>query len=402
MQQSAPQDTPISSVNLNGVSNELWSYRDVTFASLDDGSNYAIESQKWFSTDNTITPSSANLKPVAGAEYTFIITLKANDGYFFPSKSEEASVFYGGTLSVNGIQHDNGVAVIGSDGKSLSVTMFPLTKVKGVTPPQDQSVDEVIIDSVKFDYQPGDAPQYSARRSSPDSIDIMYECWEEIENGVPVASWYSDDSKNAALGSNLITQFEAGKTYTYSILLKTKDGYIFSSSCNVTVNGSKVDPKNVLISNENRNLLAIAVQTIQPTAPEYKITEGDGSVWTQKSGKNLTFRANGDLKKLTGVKVDSKLLSADQYTAESGSTVVTLKGSFLKTLSVGKHTLTVVYSDGDCSASFEVKAAQTGTGKDKVPKTGDSGSLIVFSAVLLVSGTAMGIITFDSRKKNRR
>ena len=46
---AAPGDTDITEVNLNGVSNELWSNKDVTFATLDEESNYTIESQKWYS-----------------------------------------------------------------------------------------------------------------------------------------------------------------------------------------------------------------------------------------------------------------------------------------------------------------------------------------------------------------
>ncbi len=93
------------------------------------------------------------------------------------------------------------------------------------------------------------------------------------------------------------------------------------------------------------------------TSPDYKITEGANGTWTQNSGGTLRFAANGDLSKFTGVQVDGKLLTADQYTAASGSTVVTLKASYLTTLSAGKHTLTVVYTDGDCSTEFELQSA---------------------------------------------
>lgn len=64
--------------------------------------------------------------------------------------------------------------------------------------------------------------------------------------------------------------------------------------------------------------------------------------------------ANGDFSKFTGVKVDSALIAADKYTAVSGSTVITLKKDYLDTLSVGKHTLTVVYNDGDCKKEQKI------------------------------------------------
>ena len=43
-------------------------------------------------------------------------------------------------------------------------------------------------------------------------------------------------------------------------------------------------------------------------------------------------------------------------------TVITLKKDYLSTLSVGKHTLTIVYNDGECSTEFEIKKASTISG----------------------------------------
>lgn len=87
------------------------------------------------------------------------------------------------------------------------------------------------------------------------------------------------------------------------------------------------------------------------------IIEGTNGSWTKNSDKTLIFRANGDFSKFTGVKVDGTLIDAKNYTSVSGSTVITLKADYLNTLSVGTHTLTVVYNDGECSTNFEVKQA---------------------------------------------
>ena len=53
--------------------------------------------------------------------------------------------------------------------------------------------------------------------------------------------------------------------------------------------------------------------------------------------------------------VDGTLLASDQYAYENGSLIVNLKPSCLNTLSVGKHTLTVQFTDGEASAVFLVK-----------------------------------------------
>ena len=103
----------------------------------------------------------------------------------------------------------------------------------------------------------------------------------------------------------------------------------------------------------------------------YKFIEGANGSWTKNSGKNLGFKVNGEISRFTGVKVDGALIGNDKYTAVSGSTVVTLKKDYLETLSVGKHTLSVVYTDGECTTEFEVIAdtKPTTPEEDKKPGT---------------------------------
>lgn len=103
----------------------------------------------------------------------------------------------------------------------------------------------------------------------------------------------------------------------------------------------------------------------------YKFIEGANGSWTKNSGKNLGFKVNGKISRFTGVKVDGTLIGNDKYTAVSGSTVVTLKKDYLETLSVGKHTLSVVYTDGECTTEFEVIAdtKPTTPEEDKKPGT---------------------------------
>lgn len=158
------------------------------------------------------------------------------------------------------------------------------------------------------------------------------------------------------------------------------------------------------------------------TTPDYKIIEGANGAWTQNSDGTLTFRANGDFGKFSGVKVDGTLIDASNYTVVSGSTVITLKTDYLKTLSVGTHTLTVVYPDGECSTNFEIKTSQsqnTGTtptesntpttpsDADKTnpntgaasPQTGDNSTMGLWFALLFVSGAGVVGTTVYRRKK---
>ena len=123
------------------------------------------------------------------------------------------------------------------------------------------------IENAKFNYQPGDAPQATAQVTAADAekYEIDYECWQQFENNEPVAAWYSDNGSHGSLPT--ITEFESGKRYVYSLMLKPKDGYSFSNETAVTVNGESVKS-----SLSGEYLYVPAVKTITPTKQNTVIT----------------------------------------------------------------------------------------------------------------------------------
>ena len=78
--------------------------------------------------------------------------------------------------------------------------------------------------------------------------------------------------------------------------------------------------------------------------------------WTHDSDGNITIRGNGDFSKFTGVKVDGNLIDKSNYTAKEGSTIITLKASYLNTLSAGTHTVEILWADDSASTTFTIKA----------------------------------------------
>lgn len=131
-------------------------------------------------------------------------------------------------------------------------------------------------------------------------------------------------------------------------------------------------------------------------SPAYTVTAGADGKWYQKSGKTLSFTANGEFSKFVGVSVDGKRLADSAYTAKSGSTVVTLKNSYLNTLKQGKHTLTVHFEDGKTETAFQVLAAKDGTN----PATGDT--IHLWAGILFVSLTGLAGAGFAWARKLRR
>lgn len=132
------------------------------------------------------------------------------------------------------------------------------------------TVTSAAVQNVKFNYQPGDAPQATAEvyNDDADKYEIAYECWQEFENNEPVAAWYSDNGSHGSLPK--ITEFESGKKYVYFLMLKPKDGYSFNSETTVTVNGESVKS-----SLSGEYLYVPAVKTITPTKQNSTLTAID-------------------------------------------------------------------------------------------------------------------------------
>ncbi|HAY73951.1 MAG TPA: hypothetical protein DCY31_08990 [Ruminococcaceae bacterium] len=154
------------------------------------------------------------------------------------------------------------------------------------------------IENAKFNYQPGDVPQATAWVSEVDAdkYEIAYECWQQFENNEPVAAWYSDNGSHGSMPT--ITKFESGKKYVYSLMLKPKDGYSFSSETVITVNGEKVSAPFVggsmyipaVKTITMTTLVVIDVVEINDVTVSFK--DGDKPVFTGKvpDGANYAYR----------------------------------------------------------------------------------------------------------------
>lgn len=94
----------------------------------------------------------------------------------------------------------------------------------------------------------------------------------------------------------------------------------------------------------------------------------------------LTFRSSASFASFRGVQVDGKTIAPSNYIAEAGSIVVYLKAVYLQTLKPGKHTVTILSSEGDATMSFTIGGVTTG----------DAGIMLyAMSAALSLAGTAV-------------
>ena len=169
----------------------------------------------------------------------------------------------------------------------------------------------------------------------------------------------------------------------------------------------------------------------------YAITEGTGSSYALQSGNSLTVRGNGDFSKFTGIKVDGVQIGAENYEAKSGSTIVTLKSSYLDTLTAGTHSLEILWTDGSASTAFAIQQSesqkpdddvkelntnqnpanqnpanqnpqsvpqnnteQTDSMKNESPKTGEDDNLLVLAAWLFLLGSGFAGVTYYRKRKH--
>ena len=165
---------------------------------------------------------------------------------------------------------------------------------------------------------------------------------------------------------------------------------------------------------------------------EYEILDGAGSSWTENTDGSLAIRGSGAISKFLRVLVDGTVVDPSNYTVTEGSTIITFKPEFLKTLPEGSHTFELVWTDGTASTSFTVarntsgnnggnnnngnnnsnnnsnndgSSNNAGSNADatdttiKAPKTGDTSNDALWVVLLAVASVAGAAEVFAIRRK---
>ena len=157
---------------------------------------------------------------------------------------------------------------------------------------------------------------------------------------------------------------------------------------------------------------------------EYKVIEGAKQTYTITEDTEARFRIDADYSLFNNkVYVDNVLVDSSNYTSKSGSTIIILKKEFVDTLSVGEHTLKVVFNDGgEAETTFTIarKAENNNNNEnnnenntpskpeDKEemkdngsnPKTGDNIMLYVAIASMSIIGLVATTIVAKKKKMN--
>lgn len=90
------------------------------------------------------------------------------------------------------------------------------------------------------------------------------------------------------------------------------------------------------------------------TSKEYEFLEGENQKYTLNKDSNMTFRIDANYSLFDKVYIDNELVDISNYKVTEGSTIITFNKEFVSKLSVGKHTLKVMFSNGEASTEFSV------------------------------------------------
>ena len=329
---------------------------------------------------------------------------------------------------------DSGTITLEDVSSATTTFTMPAEDVKVTAKYKDIVVTAISIATPgKTAYTVGDSLDVSG-------MEIKVDYSDGSSKTIPVtAAMVSGFDSSAAAASQTLTITYEGKTTTYNVSISAVTPTTFTVTFN-TNGGSAVVSQTVADGSKavkpdtdptkegctfdgwyqdatftaafDFNTAITADTTIyakwtESTAPGtiyYTVVSGANGTWTEGDIVVTVKRSEDDehcIDYFTGVKIDDKdLVNRTDYTAVAGSTVVTIKGSTLESLSKGGHTITVVFKDGTAVTSVTLKDKETVT-TTAVPSTGETASKHIGAAVLcfVASGALFGVVLFERKKR---
>lgn len=184
-------------------------------------------------------------------------------------------------------------------------------------------------------------------------------------NGVPS---YENITSNNANGQ--VTFLDADYSAVDEAIAKAKAlnkaDYInfdtVEAAVNAVVRGKDVREQDVV--DGYASAIEAAIAGLKPL-PAVSVIEGADQMFVIGKNKGVTIKADGDFSKFAGVSVDGTEIAKEHYTAAAGSTIITLKPEYLKTLTAGKHTVAIRFTDGLAQTTLTIQEEGSGNPSEK-------------------------------------
>ena len=323
----------------------------------------------------------------------------------------------------------------GFDNFTAYVTVKEESEIPGGSNPIELPVR--VLEEGDVDYSP--APELSATFTPDTAVTVgEFNQWQGL----------AIDYYNPMVDAELSEGYDIQAGYTVSIPLTDYEGETLSGTLTIPLpkgydgatarikNGAAASsytattvtfPLTLDVSGNTAEAFELLIEykeAQEPVQPPVIIAGANGS-WQKSGTDGLSFTSNAAFADFIKVQVDGKDLDASNYTVKEGSTIVTLNAAYLNTLSVGKHTLSIVSANGTATTEFTITAAPTGgdqtegnqTGGDNQtggttpqepgknegavtsPQTGDSNNILLWVALLFLSGGVLSVVTYKKKKQ---
>ena len=315
----------------------------------------------------------------SGKKYMYFLMLKSKDGYSF---SNEVA------MTVNGESANSN-----SSGKFLYVPA-----VKTITMPTIKVIDVVEINGATISFKDGDKPVFTG--DVPDDVNyVLRAAWWELNSTTGLIS--TEPEFGSGIYENKITAFEAGKTYHYGVYVVAYGDvgnirYVFGPDTKLKINGEFVNYKRYegdTSDGSDGTMWVITDLTMTPeaggTAPseKYTVTYTDG-VDGEEIFKDQTF-----------IVESGKATPAFNGTpARKGYTFTGWKPAVAAKVT-DNATYEATWKSNTATNTTTPSENKPDTGETTDPKTGDTSNMILWIALLFVSGSAAIGTTAVKRKK---
>ena len=299
----------------------------------------------WYSDEDYCPSGYADLTSFdKDGKYEYSVRLEAKDGYIF-SDSISAD-----DITLNGKSLPEGSFVMTLDDNRTCVVTY------GMNMRTDQAVEKIDFNA-RINFIAGDKPSFMTSAVDP-FIDLDHERWDANDgSGYGITS---SDYWNERYNGKLITEFEAGKSYTYGIYFKISDlgmeeGYRFDKNTKLYINGEEITltPDQIDVDDNGETIWFMNVLTMTPTTVKVidvveinnvtvSFKDGDKPVFTGKSPEGVNYAYNCEWWEL-----DSKTgaISADFFSGAYENKITAFEAG--KTYHYGVYVKAVGYVESE-------------------------------------------------------
>jgi len=186
----------------------------------------------------------------------------------------------------------------------------------------------------------------------------------------------------------------AGASTSGTVLYKIGEGE-YSSQLPTATNAGNYTVYYMVEGNDEYK--AVPESSITVTIASPKMLEGENQVIDLTKTTTASFRSEAPFSEFVKVQVDGKDVDAKYYDAKEGSTIITLKEEFLKSLSNGKHEISIVSKGATADCEFTV----SGNAVAQSPATGDNSNIVLLIALLGASAVAIVVVVILIIKKKK-